>query len=376
MNFLKLYSIIENIHPVIEESKQSIKNLGYPDVVIDYFQDRYGKYAPLIARWFREYHAPQTKNNTPEQNKGWFDQQFWKSSLSRRGDLGYATIVDFYNGAKKSLDAYNKVRKENDFDAKSEDTYDPHMDSKAWKDYLYEQLDTDLVFRGSLLAAFKKGQITDLSPFKKLSYYAAIEKFNTKKIFEDSEPVITLQDGSKWINAGPRCELIGDIMKNCGSAGVMSTDPDKTIMTLFDKNNNGHLIATYSPNEKRISGVQGKGSSKPKDEYYHYLPPLLKQLGANFDYGKSDSKYYALAYLYGQNNVNRIGEIQPYNEYFKIDENGEISLTNGYTIIPYNDIPGDIKTLLSSDLEEGLRKLFHYLVVNFIKSQGVGIKYI
>ena len=85
----------------------------------------------------------------------------------------------------------------------------------------------------------------------------ALEKYNQKVVFEETEPLKVYDDGYKWIDVRNRCELVGKLMRNCGSAGVMGLDPDRTILALFDANNKPHIVTTYHPGEERISAVEG-----------------------------------------------------------------------------------------------------------------------
>ena len=102
-------------------------------------------------------------------------------------------------------------------------------------------------------------------------------------MFDETEPTIKYKDGWKWIDVGGKCELIGDQMKNCGSTGVMSNDPDKTMMGLFDPNNKPHIVGTLSPNQKRLSGVEGIASTGPKDKYIDKILNLVDVLGVEYD---------------------------------------------------------------------------------------------
>jgi hypothetical protein len=91
--------------------------------------------------------------------------------------------------------------------------------------------------------------------------------------------------------------LVGGLMKNCGSAGLMSMDKDRTLLVLFDSKNKPHIIVTYSPNEKRIAQDQGIGSSEPKEKYHDYILDLANFLNVRYDVEKSKSPKLIAKYL-------------------------------------------------------------------------------
>ena len=120
-------------------------------------------------------------------------------------------------------------------------------------------------FSRNLIIGIDSGKIIDLHPYANLTFREANEKYEKKSIFSDKTPVKKYPNGWRWVDAGAKCDLIGGMMKNCGSTGVMSADKDRTMLTLFDEQNIPHVVATYSPNEKRISGVEGQASTAVKN---------------------------------------------------------------------------------------------------------------
>jgi hypothetical protein len=61
----------------LNESKASIINLGFPEIVAKLFYKNFGKHAYLMAQWFKQYH-----NTRGPDEKRWFQFQF--SSFSDR----------------------------------------------------------------------------------------------------------------------------------------------------------------------------------------------------------------------------------------------------------------------------------------------------
>ena len=148
----------------------------------------------------------------------------------------------------------------------------------------------------------------------------------------DLTPLKTYPDGWKWIDAGKKCHIIGDKMRNCGSTGVMGTDADRTMLTLFDPNNEPHVVATYSPNEKRISGVEGGASTQIKPEYIPYVLDLIKTLDVNLDVSHEKSKELKIRYLLGDK-IKSLKAIYEslYNNVYKITTKlGKVFYTDSY----------------------------------------------
>ena len=71
-------------------------------------------------------------------------------------------------------------------------------------------------------------------------------------------------------------------MKNCGSTGAMSADENKSMVTLVDKFSKPHIVLTFSPNEKRVSGIEGVASSAPKEIYHQYIIDIIDHLSVEY----------------------------------------------------------------------------------------------
>ena len=230
-----------HLQKILFESKQSIINLGFPEVAAAIFYEIFGNKAFLFAKWYKEYKVS-TQNVIDK--RGWWEyaHSFGSSSLRIKD------YVDLYNAAKISKEEYNEIRKQNELRQISD--FNQQQTLSLLKDQIKEKLLDSVFFSyNNFIEAILKKEITDLKPYENLTFQQASEKYEQKKIFEDKTPLKTYPDGWKWIDAGKKCHIIGDKMRNCGSTGVMGTDADRTMLTLFDPNNEPHVVATYSPNE-------------------------------------------------------------------------------------------------------------------------------
>ena len=271
---------------LLQESKQGIMNLGFPEIIASILYKRFGNKAPLIAKWVKDYNIYKATSRSGEVAKDW-----WRAAHRRfsRG-LNLVDLVDLYEASKKSVEELNKVRKELELHIDHAKDVSLEDERRVYKAEIESMLEREeMAFYSVLIRDIESGKIKDLKPYEDLSFEEAKKKYDEKRVFEDQTPVKAYLNGWRWINVGPRCELVGKKMSNCGSAGVMSMDPDKTIITLFDEHQNPHVVVTYSPNEKRISGDEGAGSTGVKPEYHKYVLDLAKALGVQFDYNRSKS---------------------------------------------------------------------------------------
>ena len=316
-----------HLQKILFESKQSIINLGFPEVAAAIFYEIFGNKAFLFAKWYKEYKVS-TQNVIDK--RGWWEyaHSFGSSSLRIKD------YVDLYNAAKISKEEYNEIRKQNELRQISD--FNQQQTLSLLKDQIKEKLLDSVFFSyNNFIEAILKKEITDLKPYENLTFQQASEKYEQKKIFEDKTPLKTYPDGWKWIDAGKKCHIIGDKMRNCGSTGVMGTDADRTMLTLFDPNNEPHVVATYSPNEKRISGVEGGASTQIKPEYIPYVLDLIKTLDVNLDVSHEKSKELKIRYLLGDK-IKSLKAIYEslYNNVYKITTKlGKVFYTDSYQVI-------------------------------------------
>jgi hypothetical protein len=323
---------------IISESKQQIVNLGYPDLIASMLFDKFGKHAFVISKWLREYDGRLSQEDDGKHSKHWWNNA---NNYARRGELSLSDMLKVYEAAKS--DNREKYKKElidalPDYYADDDDEF--YLDlgevEKEWKKEIEEKLFDNMFFNSVFMKNVINGKINP-NEYKKLSFDEAKKKYDEKRVFADQEPLKSYEDGYKWINVGPRCELVGKKMDNCGSTGVMSRDPDKTMITLFDKENNPHVVVTYSPNENRISGDEGRGSSAVKSKYHDYVLDLAKFLGAKFDYTRTKSNLLKMKAIFGE----KLKDIKlldfksdnkwPREEFYELElSDGKKYYSNGY----------------------------------------------
>lgn len=267
------------IQQVLSESKANIINLGYPPIVAKLFYEIFGKHAYLMAKWQRDYSVGDRDPSTD-----WFKQRF--DSYEPQKSL--YSLVLLYESTS-SPEKYSRVRQE--VGLSPEDDYEIDADFLSRRRAMFREMikrkiltDSGSIFDYySLPQDIMSGKLKDLNRYKNLRFMDAQHLYDQYRIFSETTPLKTYKNGYKWINVGKRCPLIGSLMRNCGSSGVMSNDPDRSILVLFDANNKPHVMVTYSPNQGRVSGDEGAASTEVKNVYHRYVLDLTKLLGARLD---------------------------------------------------------------------------------------------
>lgn len=260
---------------IIESSKQNIINIGFPPVIATQFFRLFGQdNAFTIARWYKEYN-----NISGSDNKTWWKRTHWSKTASQDINL----LVELVTAIQVSLEEYNRVRKDNGLREIKPEEFNPKQEIDLLVETTESLLLENLLFDSNLLKAIMSGKIKDIGPYKNLSFQEANDKYETKTIFDDKQPIKIYRNGWKWIDVGRKCNLVGRLMKNCGSVGAIASDPKATMLVLFDTNNIPHAMVMYSPGENRVSSVEGQGSTGIKQEYSKYVTDLIKKLKANYD---------------------------------------------------------------------------------------------
>jgi|15BtaG_2_1085339.scaffolds.fasta_scaffold00005_110 hypothetical protein len=312
-------------------SAQQIVNLGYPEVIAKVFIERFGKNAFIIAKWMNEYHLWGV-NKIPMD---------WIRNVGRlRGEGLLANLLQMLDAALKGEDAYDKWSKENGYSGI--ESYDPYSQETRRIDLeehiplikkeIKEIFLKDIFFDRDLIRDIVSGEVNNLNQYKKLSYKEAAEIYADKKISLEMPTIKQYVNGYRWIDSGKKCDILGQKMKNCGSVGAMGIDEDRTMLILLDKNQNPHIVATYHPNEKRISSIEGAGSSPAKADYHKYIIDLIEDLGVNYeDRGSPKSKLLKLKYDLKdlKPDILKIPVDSLFDEYFIVKINDEIYYTNG-----------------------------------------------
>lgn len=361
-----------SLFSILFESNANIMALGFPEVIASLLSQKFGKNAFTIAKWVRENDSYKASTTNPDGTSSIRDD-WWKvanRSYSFDNKIDLADLVEIYDAAKDSEEKYRAVMDR--FGYKPTAEFNQTETLKFIKDNIIQNMFEKTFFSyETLVKDIQSGKLTDLKPYKDLSYQAAKDKYDKKRLFKDPGKVLKkYENGWRWIDSGSKCQLIGGLMKNCGSTGVMSMDEDRTMLTLFDSKNVPHIVATYSPNEKRLSSVEGVGGSDPKDKYHDYIFDITKHLGINFDYDKAKSKLLKLkGALWGQ-----FQEIKPlkrlqYSEFFKVTMNdGSVYYTDSYSFTTAEDIKKTAEENFDNDLLKTIEAVYHsYSDINIKK---------
>jgi len=374
-----VFIVMIKLKDLLTESKQSIINLGYPEIIARIFYEKFGNKAFLLARWFKEYHANRDINN-----KDW-----WRFHFGGFGTLKLNDYVDLYNSTI-NFEEYEKMLKH--LDLVSQENINHYGDEYYLKEQRVEiKKEIEKILFNNVFFAYYfsivndiiSGKLRDVKPYEKMSFLDASLKYDERKIFQETKPIKKYRNGFKWISVGRKCYLMGHYMKNCGSAGVMSLDADATMIGLFDVNNKPHVVVVYSPNENRIGGDEGVASTEVKSEYHKYIMDLAWTLKAEFDSGKTKSKFLKLKYKL-KDTVKSIKKINAgktpsyWNEYFRIVmKDGKAFYSNGYVMVSEEDIKkvlqlvksGEIK--LRRDQRNIIRYVFGHYNADELKSFGI-----
>jgi hypothetical protein len=355
----------------LAESKQTLINIGIPEIIATLFHEKFGNKAPLFARWYKEYTA--FRGDDPNWWRN-ISHGFNKPSIVEIVKL-YEATKDYAEG-KTTLDQYNAVRDRLDF-ASIDTTEDPEDILRGLKGFIAEDFFKEVFFSRNLVKDFMQGKVKNLAPYSKLPFAQASEKYEEKSVFLDRAPIKSYENGWRWIDVGAKCDLVGRKMKNCGSTGVMSMDKDRSMLTLFDANNNPHVVATYSPNEKRISGVEGQGSTTPKNEYIDYVIDVANVLGAQIDTNQIKSKMLKLKVLLQPTWIRQVEGKSDFNEFFEFQlPNGELYYSNSYEAVPKEETDSLVLSEPTTDLFDKLTTVFNHYKKDDILAGNPGFRYI
>ena len=295
-------------------------NLGFPKSLEEAFEDIFGNRVTTYGKWFKEYQV-KSRYGGP-----------WYSGLSHYRSPSDLDLLE----CVRMLEAIQTGDEERFNQLIEVDEWSDRGDSK-WakiglkekgmqnaKPYLEKQLRDGLVddaifFTRDIVKDREKIKKQEFKQYSKMSFKDASAKYSRIKAFSESKEVMTFDDGHRWLDVGPRCQFVGREMKNCGSTGVMSLDPDKTMLILVDSKNKPRIVVTLSPNEKRLSGAEGSAGSYPKEEYYDHIVELADFLDVKFDVTRSKSFLLNLKYLFRGVKI-KIKRLKTDNEYERLYE--------------------------------------------------------
>lgn len=360
MEFKSFYFLVEAKHDIV--------NLGYPEIVAKLFYERFGNLAFLMSKWFRDYKYPNA-----EKPANWWLQ----ATSSYRETPSLWDLTYLYN-ATKDKESYHAALEK--LEISRDEFVDLDEQREALEVQIKNKLFSDTFFEyNDLIKDILSGSLKDISPYKKLDFSSAKDKYDKQRIFKDRASLRAYENGYKWIDTGMRCQLVGKLMKNCGSAGLMSWDDNRTLLTLFDNRNKPHVMVTYSPSEKRISSDVGVGSSEVKSKYHDYILDLAKFLGAKFDVDKTKSTFLKVKYLLSgiAQKLEELPGGDIYNTYFRFYTNNQEYYTNGNIVVSNEDIKkvsfgvsrGEIQ--LKNDQKNIIKNIFNHLNRPILSSHGI-----
>lgn len=356
------------------ESKQDIVNLGYPEIVSTIFYEQFGNLAFLLAKWYRDYHY----------SAGKIPENWWLLTMSNfREKVSLWDLTRLYEATKDTA-SYKDVLDKLEIAAENDFIDDYYLEEQrvALKKQIKGKILSDAFFTYNYLVKdIISGNLTDIAPYRKLTFSEAMDKYDKLNIFKNRTPLKTYKNGYKWINVGKRCQLVGKFMKNCGSAGLMSNDDDRTLLVLFDSRNKPHVIVVYSPNEKRLSHEEGAGSSEVKERYQDYVIDLAAFLGVTFDVTKSRSPLLKIKYkLLGIASQIELISKDTYNPVFKFQINDKEYYANEYYAVSSDDVEKVEKAIKTGEIN--LKTNHNNMkidVLSFMNQEGLsrfGVKYI
>ena len=98
------------VNSILSESKQRLMSIGYPEVVASLLFEKFGKHAPLIAKWLKDREGYKfRKDDTVNYPKNWWILS--ARQLFGSGDqIDITEVVELYDAAKTSQETYNATR--------------------------------------------------------------------------------------------------------------------------------------------------------------------------------------------------------------------------------------------------------------------------
>jgi hypothetical protein len=381
-----MYSKKSVYKPIIllVESNQSIVNLGIPSVIAGILNEEFKNNAFTVANWFKSYFT--VSSGSDDRTKNWF--RYVSNSLRSNDRLNLYDYTQLYESTFDVNDYTQMLKKYEMSTDDPVDTFSLFRIRKDLKEEITKLLFSNIFFTAyNLMKDLRSKKLRDINRYKNLSFMDAAVKYDEIEMFvnDKARKIKEYPTGYKWMNAGKRSEVISKLMKNCGGVGVMGDDPDRVMIGLFDTANKPHVVVTYSPNQHKIGGIEGVGSSTPiKDEYVEYVVDLIHILGAkNFDPMTCKTKMLGLKYMLG-NKAKRIARAKSdniYNEYFKITtNNNNIYYSNADSFVLVSNLRDVLKTVKEKKIKLAykLKSIFattfnHY---NIPTLRELGLNYI
>jgi hypothetical protein len=270
-----------------EDQRGNMKKiLNLPDILVQWFHDKFGgKNAFLVAKWwiqntfveFREnYKPPRYPDKRP------YSDRIWHAVMV--SDLLPKLVHVGVDDVRRSMYAQNP-----EFEPLREyygDKLRRVMDSRPDLQYILGKqkyiLSTNLEFFETydIIRDIRDNKVKNVAAFKNLNFHDATQKYADAGI-QELKTVKTYEDGFRWIDTqARRCQIVKTKMKNCGSTGFHSPDPNATMLLLVDENDIPHVVVTWEPKYKKLSYPEGQAGSLPKQKYWSKIKDLIGLYGA------------------------------------------------------------------------------------------------
>ena len=298
-----------------------MKDFEFSRPMADIFQEMFGHNSYTLAKWFKEVYSTRGAR--------WND---WRANISYSEDENLLSLSNAYeiysmlpklDTKEERIDAIRNsedieylglhwhaddVQPGQEYSDKPLDPPNKNLEddnvadfslrmTKAMKDSMKNLM--KIFFGYDLIDDIVSGKVTSINAYKKMSYVDARKKYYEHKI-PDTEPIMSFDDGWKWVDFEGKCDIIGSLMSNCGSIGLMEGESPETtsLLGLLDEKNKPHVVVTYVGKRNEIKYPEGKGSTGPKEEYWKYIRALVEHLGANIN--KIEKSKLLESYLEGE----------------------------------------------------------------------------
>nr|BDD46244.1 hypothetical protein 76 [bacterium] len=323
----------------LADRRGAIKRLGTPKHLANYLQEVYGKNSYQIAKWLKEYYTFDSDATSLYGKDRWLTRLRDYSQDGTASD--FSELIDFFydllkiDSEEKRIELYLgyelikfmgwEWHATNAFgdNLLSDEKYKKHCHSmiEGLKEYLKNSI---RIFEDmDFIKEIRSGEIRDLGQYKNLPIEVARLNYYHKWL-PKREPVLEFPDGFAWYDVGKRHRLIGNMMGNCGSIGVMTMEEGASMLVLVNEEKEPMVIATYEPDRGAIRHIEGQRHSRSvAQEYWDKIKALAQHLGVSEI--EADKCPMLPAYIQRDISIPRKLEdfSSPWHTYFTYQEDGE-----------------------------------------------------